>query len=210
MKITKPAILGRSIKVSNMRTRDEEGDEGGDAGELAPGREVLLTEMVIPRKFAEKLLGTDLLFAALFDTSKKPIEPLSEVKVSSLKIDSKFKGCSALITFGVSKKSIEMDNARIKNISLKPVTGGCFEMRCVVQGIMPRHVMVLDLEDFIGKEINASLSFGTEEEADDDEDKQQDFVAEQQREAAGDGEESEESPASKQPNGGNRRTGVPH
>lgn len=193
MKITKAAILGRSIKVSNMRTADEEGDEGGDAGELAPGREVLLTKMVIPRKFAAKLLGTELLFDALFDTSKKPMEPLSEVKVSSLKIDTKYKGCNALLTFGVKAEEISMDNARIKGISLKPVTGGCFEMRCVVQGIMPRDVAVFDLEDFIGKEINVSLSFGSEEESGLDDDSQADFVTQQQREAAG--EEGDEATA---------------
>jgi hypothetical protein len=179
----KPAILGKAMKVSNMHTRDSEGDKGGDAGELAPGRELLLTKIMVPKKFFNELLDNNAAWDVFFDVSSKPPEP-SLPRVGSLKITESFKGCSGTITFGVSAKQIEFASARIKNISVKPVTGGVGEMRCTLQAVLPRKVTLLDLEDHIGKEITISLKFGDIDEGDEEEEKQSDFVAEQQREAA--------------------------
>lgn len=192
MKLTnKPAILGKAMKVSNMRTRDAEGDEEGDAGELAPGRELLLSKIMVPKKFFNELLGHKAAWDVFFDTSTKPPEPALP-RIGSLKITENFKGCSGTITFGVSAKQIEIEGARIKNISIKPVTGGVGEMRCTLQAVLPRKVTVLDLEDHIGKEVTVTLKFGDIDEGDDEEDKQTDFVAQQQRdEAAVEGDDAD-------------------
>lgn len=190
MKLTnKPAILGKAMKVSNMRTRDAEGDEEGDAGELVPGRELLLTKIMVPKKFFNELLGHKAAWDLFFDTSTKPPEP-SLPRIGSLKITEKFKGCSGTIVFGVSAKAIEIEGARIKNISIKPVTGGVGEMRCTVQAVLPRHLSVLDLEDFIGKEITITLKFGEIDEDTDEDDKQTDFVSQQQVDATAGEDES--------------------
>lgn len=184
MKINKPAIIGRESRNSLMRSRDEEGEEGGDAGELAPGRTFSFSKIVITRKQAQWLIGNDLVFQALFDTSKRIAEPLPEVNISTIKLSTKYKGCHAVIRFGVKADEVSLENARVSGITLERITGGFQIKRMSVQGLRPRSMALHDLDEFYGKEVNLELKFGEADEHDEDADEAQvDFVAEQQREA---------------------------
>lgn len=189
MKISKPAIIGRETKGSLMRSRDEEGEEGGDAGELLPGRTYHFSKIVLTRKQAEFLIGNDIVFQALFDTSKKLAEPLSEVNISSIKLSVKYKGCTATITFGVKAEEVVLDNARVDNITLARITGGFEIKRMRIQGLRPRTLALHDLDEFMGKEVNLALKFGEADESDDADDSQVDFVEQQNREAGQDEDE---------------------
>lgn len=183
MKINKPAIIGRESRNSLMRSRDEEGEEGGDAGELLPGRWFSFSNIVITRKQAQWLIGNDLLFQALFDTSKRIAEPLPEVNISTIKLSTKYKGCTAVIRFGVKADEVELDNCRVSGITLTRITGGFEIKRMSLQGLRPRSLALHDLDEFYGKEVNLELKFGEADEQDDANEGQLDFVDDQKREA---------------------------
>lgn len=204
MKINKPAIIGRESRNSLMRSRDEEGEEGGDAGELAPGRTFSFSKIVITRKQAQWLIGNDLVFQALFDTSKRIAEPLAEVNISAVKLSTKYKGCHAVIRFGLKADEVPLDNARVSGITLERITGGFQIKRMSVQGLRPRSMALHDLDEFYGKEVTLELKFGEADEHDDADDSQVDFVDEQKREAGQQDEGESVVPAT----GGNGRAGI--
>lgn len=201
----KPAILGKSFKVHNVRARSEDGEEGGDAGELIPARDIPLKKIMVTKSQFNKLIGSDLAYNSFFNDGAKPVEPAFE-SIHALKLKDTYKDCSATISFGVSAKTIELEeNVKIKNISLKPCTGGVAEMNCTLQATLPRKLETLDLESFIGQEINISLTFGEIDEG--DEDSKQASMDLDGGERGEDSEDAEEtgSARSRKPNGDESR-----
>lgn len=169
MKISsKPAILGKSFKVHNVRARSEDGEEGGDAGELIAARDIPLKKIMVTKSQFNKLIGSDQAYNSFFNDGTKPPEPAFE-SIDALKLKESYRDCSAVLMFGVSSKTIEIEgDAKIKNIRLKPCVGGVAEMSCTLQAPLPRKLETLDLEQFIGKEINVTLKFGPVDEGEDD------------------------------------------
>lgn len=189
MKISnKPAMLGKSFKAHNVRAHSEDGDEGGDAGELISARDIPLKKIMVTKSQFNKLLGSDQAYNSFFDDSTKPAEPAFE-SIDALKLRESYKDCSATIVFGVSSKTIEIDGeCKIKNIRLSPCTGGVAELSCTLTAPLPRKLETLDLETFIGKEVSVTLKFGPVDEGDEADDKKQASLAL-------DGEEGEDAAA---------------
>ena len=190
MKIkAKPAILGKSLRVHNVRARSEDGEEGGDSGELIPARDIPLKKIMVTKSQFNKLIGSDQAYNSFFNDGARPVEPAFE-SIHALKLKDTYKDCSAQISFGVSAKTIDIEeDAKIKNISLKPCTGGVAEMNCTLQAVLPRKLETLDLENFIGKEVTVSLQFGEVDEG--DEDAKQGNLGLEGSEAEGEGEEND-------------------
>lgn len=203
MKINaKPAILGKSFKVHNVRSRAEDGDEGGDAGELIAARDIPLKQIMITKSQFNKLLGSQFAYNAFFDDGAKPPEPAFE-SIEALKLKDSYKDCSASLQFGVSAKTIEIeDDAKIKNIRLKPCVGGVAEMSCILQAALPRKLETLDLESFIGKEITVTLKFGAiDDEADEKQANLNLENGDEPKEGDEQSDDDEESPRPRRSNG---------
>lgn len=175
MKITnKPAWLSKSLRGHNIRMQSEDGDEGGDAGELVPAKSVRLTKVMLTKGQFNELLDGKLAYNAFFDDGTKPPSP-AWPRVSYLPINEQWKDCEAEISFGVSNKSIALEGAKVKNVRIVPREGGVGELQFTLVATFPRKLETLDLEQFYGKEVTLTLKFG--EIDDGDEASKQDSLA---------------------------------
>jgi hypothetical protein len=171
----KTAILASALKLHNVRPESEEGEDGGDSGTPVPAREFKLTKIMLTKKQIDQIVGKQA-YNSFFNDGTKPPEPAFS-SFSTLWLDDAYKDCAAKIEFGLSNHEIEIESGvKIKNISVKPKTGGVAEMSCTILGIFPRNVKTLDFENYLGKEIKVSLRFGSIDEGDEDGGKQEDLV----------------------------------
>lgn len=173
MRFQKSAMMAKKLDVSNIRLRSEEGEEGGDAGELTPARTIRFTHIALTKNQFNELLGSECADEYFFDYGKKPAEAAHE-NLASLKLDAKFKDCSGSITFGVSKKSLEFEGAKVKNISIKLKGEKAWGLLSLtLQAVLPRKLDTLDLEEFFGQQVTLGLSLG---EPDLDQDEKQETL----------------------------------
>jgi len=152
------ARLAKTWGGHDVRTEPEEGEEGGDAGELVPGRELRITEHPIDEGAFDALVGQGA-WDSFFNTEAGKVAVPAFASFSKLRLDHKFKNCTVDLTFGVQAQAIRIDAATIKNISFR-FKGAKPEMSCAIVGVRPRSIDVLDLEAFGGKPINVRLAFG--------------------------------------------------
>lgn len=153
------ALLAKKWGGHDVRSEPEEGDEGGDAGELVPGREIRLTQIPLEDNQLDHLVG-QLASRVFFNTQpNRPPEPAFS-SFSKIRLDDKYKNCEVLITFGVSNNQVKIEKATIKNLALKFAKAGKAELSCTIVGARPRSIDLLDLEDFAGKPVNVWMSFG--------------------------------------------------
>lgn len=153
------AMLAKTWGGQDVRSEPEEGDEGGDAGDLVPGRELKFSGMVLTVEHMEQLIGKGIT-AMLFNTVNGQRQGWAFPSFSKIPIDDKYKNCEVVITFGVTNNVVKIERATIKNIRCKRTKTNDLEMNCTVVGIRPRCMEVLDLEDFAGKPVNVRLEFG--------------------------------------------------
>lgn len=160
MRFQKSAMMAKKLDVSNIRIRTEEGDEGGDAGDLTPARTIRFTNISLTKNQFNELMGNDAADEAFFDYGKKPPESGYE-NLGSIRLDSKFKNCAGSITFGVSKKTLEFEGAKVKNVSIKLKGEKAYgSLSLTLQAVLPRHLDTLDLEEHFGKQVTLGLSLG--------------------------------------------------
>jgi hypothetical protein len=153
------AILAKRFAGHDVRSQPEEGDEGGDAGELLPGRDLRFTEIVLDEQQFDGLIGEHA--ARLFFNSRanKPAER-AFTTFDYIPLNTQFKNCTVTITFGISKDEVRIEPATIKNMRVKFNKTDRAELCCTVSGPRPRSLSVLDLESFVGKPVNIKLVFG--------------------------------------------------
>lgn len=153
------AILAKRFAGHDVRSQPEEGDEGGDAGELLPGRDLRFTEIVLDEKQFDGLIGEHA--ARLFFNSRanKPAER-AFTTFDYIPLNTIFKNCVVTITFGISKDEVRIEPATIKNMRVKFNKTDRAELCCTISGPRPRSLSVLDLESFVGKPVNIKLVFG--------------------------------------------------
>src|SRR5690349_20986585 len=132
----KAAILSKRFTGSKMRSADEEGEEGGDAGDFQPGRKYKFSGIKVGEAFAQEIAQHPGIFNFLFDfgPDKKPKGPASD-RIGPIRIKEKFKGCRVKIAWGISNE-VEVENARIGNIKLVANGTEC-HMDCDMQGLFP-------------------------------------------------------------------------
>lgn len=168
MKISnKPAMLGKSLKGHNVRSRPGDGEEEGDAGEMIAAKEIRLLDIVLTRKQYDFFTGEDG-YRRSFDDSTKPAKWLN--KFRKIPLSETWTDCEATIEFGVSAKVIELTEAvKIKNGTIKISKADVPTLNCTVQAVFPRKLETLDLEAFYGGEVTVvALKFGDVEEEQDD------------------------------------------
>jgi hypothetical protein len=153
------AMLAKTWGGQDVRSEPEEGEEGGDAGDLVPGRELKFSGMVLTQDWMERLIGRGIT-AMLFNSVNGQRQGWAFPSFSKIPIDDKYKNCEVVITFGVSNNVVKIERATIKNIRCKRTKTNDVEMNCTVVGIRPRCMEVLDLEDFAGKPVTVRLEFG--------------------------------------------------
>lgn len=153
------AILAKRFAGHDVRSQPEEGEEGGDAGELLPGRDLRFTEIVLDEKQFDGLIGEHA--ARLFFNSRanKPAER-AFTTFDYIPLNTQYKNCVVIITFGVSNDEVRIEPATIKNLRVKFNKTDRAELSCTVSGPRPRSLAVLDLESFGGKPVNIKLVFG--------------------------------------------------
>ncbi len=185
----KTAILSSRFIGSKMRSVDEEGEEGGDAGDFEPGRKVKFTEIKVNESFAQEISQHPGIWNFLFDfgPDKKPKGPASD-RIGPIRIKEKFKGCKVKIGWGLSNE-VEVTNARVGNIRFQAEGTEC-RMSCDMQGLFPMTLATLKLEEKSGEEVRVWIKFGAVDEGDEaGEGAQGDFIDEANE------EESSEEPA---------------
>lgn len=157
------AILAKRFAGHDVRSQPEEGDEGGDAGELLPGRDLRFTEIVLDEKQFDGLIGEHA--ARLFFNSRanKPAER-AFTTFDYIPLNTQYKNCVAIITFGVGNDEVRIEPATFKNMRVKFNKTDRAELSCTVSGPRPRSLSVLDLESFGGKPVNVKLIFGAQVE----------------------------------------------
>lgn len=153
------AILAKRFAGHDVRSQPEEGDDGGDAGELLPGRDLRFTEIALDEKQFDALLGE--LASRVFFNSRadKPAER-AFTTFDYVPLNTQYKNCTVVITFGVSNEEVRIEPATIKNMRIKFNKTDRAELSCTVSGPRPRSLAVLDLESFGGKPVNIKLVFG--------------------------------------------------
>jgi hypothetical protein len=153
------AILAKRFAGHDVRSQPEEGDEGGDAGELTPGRDLRFTEIVLDEKQFDALLG-DLASRVFFNTRANQPSERAFSSFDYIPLNTQYKNCVVVITFGVSNEEVRIEPATIKNMRIKFNKTDRAELSCTVSGPRPRSLAVLDLESFGGKPVNIMLVFG--------------------------------------------------
>jgi hypothetical protein len=157
--ILAPAMLAKRWSGHDVRSEPEEGDEGGDAGELVPGREIRLTDITLNDEQIDALLG-ELATQAFFTTVQDKPRERAFTSFSRIRLDDKYKNCEAKIVFGLANHEITIDRATIKNLSLRFEKNAVVQLSCTIVGPRPRSLEMLELEEFGGKIVNVSISFG--------------------------------------------------
>jgi hypothetical protein len=157
------AILAKRFAGHDVRSQPEEGEEGGDAGELLPGRDLRFTEIVLDEKQFDALLG-ELASRVFFNTRANQPSERAFTTFDYIPLNTQYKNCAVLITFGVSNEEVRIEPATIKNMRVKFNKTDRAELSCTVSGPRPRSLAVLDLESFGGKPVNVRLIFGAEVE----------------------------------------------
>lgn len=152
------ARLAKTWGGHDVRSEPEEGEEGGDAGELVPGRELRIMELPVDQPIFDALVG-DGAWNSFYNCEAGKIPEPAFGSFSKLKLDAKFKNSAVDIVFGVAKQAIRIDAATIKNISFR-FKGAKPELSCAIVGARPRSIEVLDLEGFGGKPIDVRLALG--------------------------------------------------
>ncbi len=199
----KTAILSKRFTGSKMRSADEEGDEGGDAGDFEPGRKYKFSEIKINESFAQEASQHPGIWNFLFDfgPDKKPKGPASE-RIGPIRIKEKFKNCRVKIAWGINNE-VEVQNARVGNIKFEAKGTEC-RMTCDMQGLFPMSLATLKLEERSGEEVRLWIKFGAVDQGDEaGAGEQGDFVDEANE------DESAEEPA-KAPKPKKGEAGVTH
>lgn len=153
------AMLAKTWGGHDVRSQPEEGEEGGDAGELVPGRELRFADIVLTDDQINRLIGDKAVHAFFNIVPDKPRERMFS-SFSKIRLDDKYKNCNVAITFGVSNSLVTIERATIKNINIKFTKTGDIAMGCTVVGPRPRCLEVIDLEEFGGKSVNVRIAFG--------------------------------------------------
>jgi hypothetical protein len=180
----KTATLSSRFTGSKMRSADEEGEEGGDAGQFEPGRKYKFSEIRVNESFAQEVAQHPGIWNFLFDfgPDKKSKGPASE-RVGPIRIKEKFKGCKVKIAWGISNE-VEVLNARVGGIRLESVGTEC-HMTCDIQGLFPMTLATLKLEERQGEQVRLWIKFGSVDAGDEaGEGEQADFVDEQNEDEA--------------------------
>lgn len=153
------AMLAKRFAGHDVRSQPEEGDEGGDAGELLPGRDLRFTEIVLNEAQFDALLG-ELASRVFFNSRADKPSERAFTTFDYLPLNTQYKNCVVIITFGVSNEEVRIEPATIKNMRVKFNKTDRAELSCTVSGPRPRSLAVLDLESFGGKPVNITLVFG--------------------------------------------------
>lgn len=153
-------MLAKTWGGHDVRSQPEEGDEGGDAGDLVPGRDLRFADMVLTDDQAKRLVG-EYVNQAFFNSGApdKPRERLFAT-FSKIRLDGTFKNCVVVVTFGVANDQVQLEPATIKNMWVKFSKTNALELTCTVVAARPRTLQVLDLESFGGKPVHVALHFG--------------------------------------------------
>jgi hypothetical protein len=154
------AMLAKTWGGHDVRSQPEEGDEGGDAGDLVPGRDLKFADLVLIDEHAKRLVG-EYVVQAFFNggAPDKPRERLFST-FSKIRLDETFKNCVVIVTFGVANDQVRLEPATIKNLWVKFSKTHALELTCTVVAARPRTLEVLDLESFGGKPVHVVLQFG--------------------------------------------------
>ncbi len=169
MKFNKAAKMSKAFKVNNVRLETDEGDEGGDAGELTPARTIRFTEIELTAKQFDELYGLEGASDLFFDYSGaagnkdkgKPVQSNNSI----IPLDHVYKDCAGTITFGVGKTEVEFENARMKNQSIDRTKGKFGHLRFTLVAPLPMKLSTLQLEAHFGKPVKLEISTGGIEEA---------------------------------------------
>jgi hypothetical protein len=157
--ISAPAMLAKRWSGHDVHSQPEEGEEGGDAGELVPGREIRLTDITLNDEQINALLGEFATRAFFTTVQDKPRERVFS-SFSRIRLDDKYKNCEVTIVFGLANNEITIDRATIKNLSVKFDKNAIVQLSCTVVGPRPHCLEMLTLEQFGGKLVNVAISFG--------------------------------------------------
>lgn len=153
------AILAKRFAGHDVRSQPEEGDEGGDAGELLPGRDLRFTEIVLDENQFDGLIGEHASRLFFNSRANKPAER-AFTTFDYVPLNTVYKSCVVIITFGVGNDEVRIEPATIENMRVKFNKTDRAELSCTVSGPRPRSLSVLDLESFGGKPVNIKLVFG--------------------------------------------------
>lgn len=185
----KPSTLGATVKGHNVKPLIGQGDKDGDGGSPVPARDYRHKKTLLTKKQLEFLVGKGA-YESFFNTGKKPAEPGFKT-FSKLKLDSEYKDCDLEIVFGVSNKTITIDEGvRISNIVIRFEDTGFATMDCTTTAIYPHDIKTLELENFLGKLVHCSFGFGKLDEG--EENKQQKLGLEDAGTNAAEGDDDEE------------------
>lgn len=160
MRFQKSAMMAKKLDVSNVRVRTEEGEEGGDAGELTPARSIRFTDIALTKNQFNELVGSDFADEFYFDYGQKPPKSAHE-RLPKIPLDIKFKNCTGSIIFGVSKQTLEFEGGKVKNLSIKLKGQKAWgTLSLTLQAVLPRKLDTLDLEEHFGDVVTLQLTLG--------------------------------------------------
>lgn len=165
MNFQKQAFMAKDLKVHNIRMDSENGEEGGDSGELVPGRSIRFTGINLTQKQFCELIGHDAAAEFFYDFSNGSKGEPAHENISTIWLDQVYKGCKGAVIFGTSKTEVEFEDARVKNMSIKVKGKARFgELALTLVAVLPEKVDTLRMERYFGKVVGLKLAFGDIEE----------------------------------------------
>lgn len=164
MRFQKSAMMAKKLSVHNVRMQSGEGEEGGDAGELVAARDIRFTQIALTKNQFNELFGSEIADRFFFDYGTTPPKPAQD-NVGTIWLDQAYKDVYGAIIFGVSKKELDFEGGKIRNISVKVKNERAYGlMSLTLTAVLPRKVDTLDLEEFFGKVVTLNLSFAAIDE----------------------------------------------
>jgi hypothetical protein len=169
VKFNKQAYMAKDLRVHNVRMESENGEEGGDSGELVPARSIRFTGINLTEKQFNEMFGHEAASKFFFDFSNGDKGSPAHENCGTIWLDQTYSGCEGAIIFGTGKTEVEFEDARVKNISIKIKKEQRFgSMNLTLVAALPEHISTLQMERFFGKVVTLRLALGEKDETDAD------------------------------------------
>lgn len=203
MNLSKQCFLSKALRVHNIRMEAENGEEGGDSGELVPARSMRFTGIELTKKQFNWFYGHDAAADFYYDYSEGGKGTPAHENVGTIWLDQTYKNCKGVIIFGTSRTEVEFENARFKNLSIKVKGEPRFgKLAGTLVAPLPVKLAVLQLEAFFGKMVGLKIIL---DEVDEDGDKDQQQLELEGGKAGDDEGEGEQAETGDDENRGTRQ-----
>jgi hypothetical protein len=149
-------IPSTPCKLAHLNNRVEKhGDDG------VPAVDLKFTGIILTKDMLNEFTGDKHCHNLMFEQRKGgAIEPTQQYLGRVRTFEADFVDCTASIVFGANPDEHELEDVKIKNITLEPLVGGNTSMNCTVQHELEDTDICAQFAEYQTREVHLALVFG--------------------------------------------------